>query len=142
MSESINEVQLDNITHATASILKTYGIELDNDKLTDLNDHLAAFINGNCGYNIEATGTKDNTSEKDNVIEVAFDVLSGTVTQIVEIVEPYYDEEQIIEGLATGKMVTTMGHDKNPASIDITETGETVAIILSQEVDGEYEDFR
>lgn len=142
MSNSITEVQLDNITHATASILKAYGIKLDESHLNELNDDLHSFINGWCGYDIEATGTKKADGPEEGVIQVAFDVVSGTVHQIVKTTDPKYDEEAIINGLESGKMVTTMGHDESPSTIDITATGETVAIILSQEVDGEYEDFR
>lgn len=145
MNLSISENKLDDITHDTKDILNAHGIHLDDDALTDLNDTLSSFLNGRLGISIDAsekTAPKVTDGPENNVIQVAFDVIAGTVHQIVEIVEPTYDEEQIIEGLKTGKMVTTMGHDENPSSIDITANGETVAIILSQEVDGEYEDFR
>lgn len=139
---SITDAQLDDLTHAVGAALNKQGISLDAIDLTTLNDELSSFLNGHLGIEIETSKAKVTDGPENNVIQVAFDVTGATVHQVVEIVEPYYDEEKIIEGLKAGTMVTTMGHDGNPSSIDITATGETVALILSQEVDGDYEDFR
>jgi hypothetical protein len=142
MSQSINENQLDDITHATAAALRAQGIALDNDKMTDLNDHISAFINGSCGYDIETSGPKKIGDQEDHVIQIAFDVVYGDAHQRVKIIDDNYDEESIIEGLKKGTLVTTTWHGDGPCELTVTETGKVIGLVLSQEINAEYEDFR
>jgi len=76
-------------------------------------------------------------------IQIAFDV-QGTVFQRAVIMDTQYDEESIIEGLKSGELVTTTWHDGNDteAYVEITRTGEPIARIVSQEIEGEYDDWR
>lgn len=77
-------------------------------------------------------------------IQLGFDIISATVHQIVDITDDAHDEESLIVGLNDGSLCTTTWHegDKTISTIDVTKTGVPVATILSQEINGEYEDFR
>lgn len=77
------------------------------------------------------------------LIQIAFDIASGSVHQQVKVVNSEYDEESIIEGLESGKLATTTWFDEGkPSTIDVIATGESIAEIVSQEINGEYEDYR
>jgi hypothetical protein len=76
-------------------------------------------------------------------MQLAFDIVAASCHQIIQIVDKDYDEESIIAGLQDGTLATStwVGEDYTP-TVDVVATGETVGIIVSQEIDGEYEDFR
>lgn len=75
-------------------------------------------------------------------IQLAFEI-SGTCHQRVRIVHDAYDEEKIIEGLKDGTLATTTWYDFNGFSwIEVVETGIRVGLIFSQEIEGEYFDYR
>jgi len=76
-------------------------------------------------------------------MQLAFDIVAASCHQIIQIVNKDYDEESIIAGLRDGTLATStwVGEDYTP-TVDVIATGETVGIIVSQEIDGEYEDFR
>jgi hypothetical protein len=76
-------------------------------------------------------------------IQIAFEV-QGSVFQRAVIMDIQYDEESIIEGLKSGELVTTTWHDGNDteAYVEVTRTGERVAQVVSQEIEGEYFDWR
>ena len=78
-----------------------------------------------------------------NEIQIAFDV-HGTVHQRVLPLKPDYSEEEIIMGLEAGTLCTTTWHNgtDEPVYIDVTTTGEHVALVISQEIEGEYFDYR
>ena len=140
MIKSISENQLDDITHATNAILEAQGIELSNDAITDLNDHLSSFINGRCEISIEPTSEIDDDLKND-VFELSFEIISADVSQTIRITNHDYDEESIIEGLKKGSLVTTTWHGGDTPSIDEVKTGKRVAIVMSQEIDGEYDEY-
>lgn len=75
--------------------------------------------------------------------QLAFDIIEASCHQIIQIVNTDYTEESIIAGLQDGTLATStwVGEDYTP-TIDVIATGETVGIIISQEIDGQYEDFR
>ncbi len=76
-------------------------------------------------------------------IQIAFDIFNATCHQIVRVIDHNYDEDKIIEGLEDGSLVTTTWFDPTQGqSIDQTKNGYIVAEIISQEIHGEYEDFR
>lgn len=81
---------------------------------------------------------------EETIIQIAFEIVSGTVAQQVKVINPAFDEDAIIDGLSDGTLITTTWHDQDgsPSTIDITATGEAIAEIISQEINGEYEDFR
>ncbi|MBC5852122.1 hypothetical protein [Vibrio metschnikovii] len=83
---------------------------------------------------------KDKLTE----IKIAFDIESASVTQIIKIIDTNYDESSIISGLKDGSLCTTTWHgsDNGIPDISITATGEVVGIILSQEIEGNYDEFR
>lgn len=72
---------------------------------------------------------------------ITFVVTEASVTQRLEIVNPDYSKEAIIDGLNEGTLATTMWHGKAPKSIMEIDSDRTVAFIVEQEVEGEYEDF-
>ena len=77
-------------------------------------------------------------------IQLAFDIVNASCHQIVRIIKPEHDEDSIIAGLQNGTLVTTTWFDTSEelSYIDETATGEPVAVIVSQEIDGEYLDYR
>lgn len=83
---------------------------------------------------------KDKLTE----IKIAFDIESASVTQMIKIIDTNYDESSIISGLKDGSLCTTTWHgsDNGIPDISITATGEVVGIILSQEIEGNYDEFR
>jgi hypothetical protein len=81
-------------------------------------------------------------------IQLAFEI-NATVHQRLRIINDAYDEDSIIEGLNDGVLATTTWYDHDHAeycdvfeSVDVVLTGERVALILSQEIDGDYFDYR
>ena len=139
MKNKIAETQVDNITHMLAKILANHGVILGDELKCDLNDTLSAFLTEKCTVSITEDAHIENG---DNIIQLAFDVISASVHQQALILNPEYNEESIIEGLTSGKLATTVGHDDEESYIEVVATGENIALILSQEVDGEYDDFR
>lgn len=77
------------------------------------------------------------------IIDIEFEIISATCRQECEIVDDTYTVETIVEGLNNGTLITTTWHDGKVthATIDELRTGKEVAIIHSQEIEGEYEDF-
>ncbi|ENK2262573.1 hypothetical protein AB3A98_002620 [Vibrio parahaemolyticus] len=75
-------------------------------------------------------------------IQIAFDIESASVSQMVQIINDNYDEDSIIDGLEDGSLSTTTWHGNGIPEITITATGEVVGIILSQEIEGHYDEFR
>lgn len=75
-------------------------------------------------------------------IQLAFEG-SVSVYQRLIIIDTNYDEKSIIEGLKSGDLCTTMGHDDASESClyKLPEMS-VVAKVVSQEVQGEYEDYR
>lgn len=77
------------------------------------------------------------------VIQLAFEIVEATCHQHIEIIDKNYDEESLIKGLNNGSLVTTTWHDSNMDKvIENVATGDTVAKVISQEIDGEYSNFR
>ena len=77
-------------------------------------------------------------------IQLAFDIEMATCHQIIRILKPEWDEDSIIDGLKSGTLATTTWFDSGEelSYIDLVETGEPVGVIISQEIDGEYFDYR
>ena len=75
-------------------------------------------------------------------IQLAFEI-AATCHQILETVGDW-TEEEIIEGLQTGRMATSTWHEgyDTQTAVELIATGEEVAKIKSQQIDGEYTDFR
>lgn len=70
--------------------------------------------------------------------------ISGTVKQAIRIVDNRYQSNEIASLLTSGTLVTTTWFNRLTGSFDahITDIdGHVVAEILSQEIDGDYEDF-
>lgn len=79
-----------------------------------------------------------------NDVQIAFEV-QGSVHQRAVLLEPSdWTEERIVEGLASGDLVTTTWHDggNTEAYVEELSTGRRIALIVSQEIEGEYFDFR
>ena len=80
--------------------------------------------------------------DEETNIEVSFDVIHAGVTQELKILDDTYDEDAIIEGLRSGTLVTTLWFEKGePSYVDETVSGKHVAEVVTQEIDGEYDDF-
>ena len=75
-------------------------------------------------------------------IQLAFEI-SGSCHQRVRIVHDDYDEEKIIAGLKDGTLATSTWFELNDCTyIEVIETGVRVGLIVSQEIEGEYFDYR
>lgn len=75
-------------------------------------------------------------------LTITFLISHAVVTQDVHIVDKRYDGDSIIAGLQNGTLATTTWFEgENKSCIDEVATGIPVAIILAQEIDGEYENF-
>lgn len=73
---------------------------------------------------------------------IQFD-LNGTVTQEIELINSEYSYEGVLNGLKDGSLSTTTWYDNDvgkPAYVS-TQDDKLVARIISQEIDGSYEDF-
>jgi hypothetical protein len=76
-------------------------------------------------------------------IQLAFDIEAASCHQIIRVVNPDYDEESIIQGLKAGTLATTTWFGTDGFSwLEEIETGKQVGLIVSQEIDGEYLDYR
>ncbi|ENH7110180.1 hypothetical protein ABWJ26_000583 [Vibrio fluvialis] len=71
-------------------------------------------------------------------IQIGFYIKSAHVSQKVQIIDDNYDEDSIIEGLKNGKLCVSTFHNQPNPDISVVETKETVAIVLSQEIQGEF----
>lgn len=128
--------QLNDVVHAAGDALEAVGKSLDSGQLSDLNDLLTTFLTADCDVELV-----DGEDTRDTTIEISFDIVSGRAKQEIKIIDDQYDEETIIAGLNDGSIVTTTWHGSGPAELEVTATGQTIGVILSQEIEGEYEDF-
>jgi len=71
---------------------------------------------------------------------LAFEVV-GTVEQQVRIIKKGYSEDMIITALEEGTLCTTTWFGKYDSQITDRD-GAVVAVVESQEIDGEYTDYR
>ena len=133
----ISDNRINNITHAVAAILEVNGIALNDNLKCDLNESLSDFLKEYC-----ACERVQEDERPANTCQIALDVTTATVCQNVEIINPEYTEETIIEGLQSGRLITTLGHGDCAPHIIVNETDEKIASIQSQEIDGEYVDYR
>lgn len=75
-------------------------------------------------------------------IQLAFEV-AATVHQTVEILDDAFSEDDIIEGLISGELETTMNYADNfPEFIIRVSDTKEIAKISSQEVDGRLSKYR
>lgn len=75
-------------------------------------------------------------------IQLAFEVV-GSVHQQVKILDKKITEEILIKGLKDGIYATTTWINENQKStIEEVKTGKIIAEIVTQEIEGEYSDFR
>lgn len=86
--------------------------------------------------------SEERDSDSANEVQIAFDIESGSITQTIEILNNDYDEDSIIEGLNDGTLATTTWHGSGLPEVIMVKTDEVIAIVQSQEVSGEYIDFR
>ncbi|KOF27999.1 hypothetical protein ND973_13820 [Vibrio diabolicus] len=75
-------------------------------------------------------------------IKIAFDIESASVSQMVQIINDNYDENSIIEGLKSDKLCVTTFHNQSNPDISVVDTGEKVAIVLSQEIQGKMRNIK
>ena len=69
--------------------------------------------------------------------------VNATVNQEILITKKGVTADDILAGLNDGTYATTLGHDSHNTHSTITDvaTGEEIALIVSQESDGEYSQF-
>lgn len=79
----------------------------------------------------------------ENIVQIDFDICEASVSHVVKILNPEYDEDRIISELNNGLLATTTWHGANEIPyISVILSGENIAEIVSQEVDGTYLDYR
>jgi len=135
---NIEEEKLDEVTHKVAEALRISGINLSPESICNLNDTLAQFLASN-----ECATANQHHAVDGEVIQLAFDIVSGTVQQQVVLLNKHVDEMFLFEGLRLGYLATSLNHDGGEHSFIVNiQTDEKVAQIISQEIDGEYEEYR
>lgn len=77
-----------------------------------------------------------------NVIQLSFEIDNGSAYQKVEILDDSYTEEMIIDGLKSGKLVTSTWHGDITPEITYVNTDHVVGRIISQEIEAEYSNYR
>lgn len=78
-----------------------------------------------------------------NVIQLAFDIDSGSVYQKIEILDKSYTEEMIIDGLKSGILVTSTWHGGGIVpEITFSDTGNVVGRVIEQEIEAYYNNYR
>ena len=79
-----------------------------------------------------------------NETQIAFYIVNAECTQSIRILKPKWDVDSILAGLRDGTLATTTWFDTSEelSYIDEIATGEPVAVIVAQEIDGEYFDYR
>tara|TARA_Y100001973_G_C5153490_1_gene309424 strand:- start:934 stop:1167 length:234 start_codon:yes stop_codon:yes gene_type:complete len=75
-------------------------------------------------------------------IQLAFEA-EVSVHQRINVVNKQYNEERVVRELQEGVLVTTTWHDQNgePPRLE-TASGVLVGYIVSQEMEGDYFNFR
>jgi hypothetical protein len=123
-------------------------LNADGDLLQEQLDGAATKLGFDAGYIQEILIAADSVTKlmldvKKNdypSFTLGFDIVTGNVQQEIMPMSSSYDEDAIIEGLTKGTLVTTICYDVGGTEyIDVTETGEHVAIVYGQSVDGEYD---
>lgn len=90
------------------------------------------------GISMSQTNQNKNGSA---IVQLAFEA-TATVHQEIELLNGI-SELELVEGLQRGVYATTMGHEKgNEPAITRIADDVVVARIVSQSVDGEYQDYR
>lgn len=97
-----------------------------------------------CG-NIEVCydlDSEDKDDDDSDTIQIAFDIDFAEVTQTIKIIDNDYDEETIIEGLERGTLCTTTWHGGLTPEISEVGTDKVIGYIESQEITGDYINYR
>lgn len=138
LNKAISKTQLDSLVVNVIGGLGTYGVDLDSDLAAELGGLLTDFIAEKCDIEIEPK----TSSEEDEPITISFDIVAGSVEQKVRLVNADYDRDLLVEGLESGKLATTTWFKQGGTQvIEAVASGEVVAIVVSQEICGEYKDF-
>jgi len=76
--------------------------------------------------------------------QLAFEITGSCHQVISPLTRIGYDEDSIIKGLKDGTLETTTSHDQNEGFtwIVVAETGQYIAMIIQQEINGELYNFR
>lgn len=134
-------------------------------ELTKIDGASLCLVNGNIEVNYDDAGFMENCGEtrRDNIsyvcacckedfaivganlvsesgcktVNVSFSV-SGTITQTIRITDNSLDENDIVDGLNSGKFCTTVQEN---GTVDVTCDGKIVGIVESVENNLEYFDF-
>lgn len=134
----INDELIDNLAHKMSDILGAHGVDLSNTQKYDFADIVSEFIRSSLGVEVEE---QDPTLDSD-LVNITFDIICGRATQSLKIFNDAYTPESIVEGLKSGKLVTTMEHLKSKASfVMVNRTNEHIALICEQTTDVEMADF-
>lgn len=82
-----------------------------------------------------------------NTFQLAFEI-QATAHQVIQIVDEAYDESRIIDELSSGILVTTTWHNQGEGGsvsdlvLSRVSDDHVVGYVLSQQIDGEYSDYR
>ncbi len=107
-----------------------------------LDDEINGILRYECETDIDDLNEYSHYQPKET-FQLAFDIVSVSAHQQVNILNDSYDEESIIKGLKNGELATTTWFKQDGIqTIDMVSTGEKVAVIISQEMEGEYSDYR
>lgn len=74
-------------------------------------------------------------------IQIAFEI-TATCHQIIKVYNKKIKESDIINGLKNGNYITSTWINKDNKTYIEDNKGEIIGEIISQEIDGEYENYR
>lgn len=135
--------KLDDLTHTVAAVMRNMGLNIQEHHTDALNDTLQEYLI----THTDAEIVPSESTEISERVSIEFDVEPLTkvvsVSHEIEILNLDYNKDKIVDGLKTGNLSTTMYHDSYELSyITDTFTGENIAVIHGQEVDGMYSNYR
>jgi len=90
-------------------------------------------------FNFLTQVVEDDKTEEDFILE--FDA-TIEVKQRIKIIDKSLTKSKLISGIKNGEYLTTTWINENQSSYIENKDGMIVAMILSQETEGEYENFK
>lgn len=134
----IQDSVVDGITNQACSVLDAYGATFTVNDRYELSDIITEFLRSTLGIEV----VESEPSLDSDYLEISFDIPKSCATQNILIINANYSPEDITIGLANETLKTTLDNSLNePAFIEVSKTGERVALIQSQSTKGEFASY-
>ncbi|MGO3345937.1 MAG: hypothetical protein ACTIM4_11880 [Marinomonas sp.] len=134
----IQDSVVDDITHQACSVLEAYGTKFTVNDKYELSDIIAEFLRSTLGVEVVESEPKLDS----DYLEISFDTSQSRTTQNIFLINENYSPEDIKTGLESETLKTTLDHSLNePAFIEVSKTGERIALIQSQTTKGAFASY-